>query len=180
MKTSTVTPKDVLKFTSATSAFLCPIDANIYGIKFGKFTLRDADTNKVLYSVSPIEGAPLVVGDASRLIRYKFPKDFLTLKTISTAVEFKVGPKEVKNFRMIERHYYKSKLIRSYDFTFGFCIPNSANTWELIYSMPEFTEDEITEMAKHPFETKSDSFYFVENQLFMHHKAEYAYVNSHY
>ena len=43
---------------------------------------------------------------------------------------------------MIERHYFKDKLIRSYDFAFGFCIPGSTNSWEAIYPMPELTEDE--------------------------------------
>jgi len=31
------------------------------------------------------------------------------------------------------------------------------------------------ELIKHPYETKSDSFYFVENKLIMHNKADYAY-----
>ena len=30
-------------------------------------------------------------------------------------------------------------------------------------------------MVAHPFETKSDSFYFVGNKLIMHNKAEYSY-----
>lgn len=30
-------------------------------------------------------------------------------------------------------------------------------------------------MILHPFETKSDSFYFVDDRLIMHNKAEYAY-----
>ena len=30
-------------------------------------------------------------------------------------------------------------------------------------------------MIANPYMTKSDSFYFVENELVMHHKAEYAY-----
>jgi len=30
-------------------------------------------------------------------------------------------------------------------------------------------------MINSPFETKSDSFYFVDNKLIMHNKAEYAY-----
>jgi len=30
-------------------------------------------------------------------------------------------------------------------------------------------------MIQHPFETKSDSFYFVDERLIMHNKAEYAY-----
>ena len=31
-------------------------------------------------------------------------------------------------------------------------------------------------MIDHPYKTKSDSFYFVEDQLVMHNKADYAYV----
>lgn len=42
------------------------------------------------------------------------------------------------------------------------CSPNS------------FTHTEEDMIAK-PFETKSDSFYFVDGKLVMHHRAEYAY-----
>lgn len=31
-------------------------------------------------------------------------------------------------------------------------------------------------MAAHPYDTKSDSFYFVDGKLVMHNKAEYAYT----
>ena len=39
----------------------------------------------------------------------------------------------------------------------------------------------VKEMIDHPYETKSDSFYFVDNQLIMHKKATYAFDldNSH-
>lgn len=33
----------------------------------------------------------------------------------------------------------------------------------------------VQEMVDHPFETKSDSFYFVDGKLIMHNKADYAY-----
>ena len=173
-----VTPEDVLKYTKPTTSFLCPITANLYGISFGKFVIRDVKNNKILLSVEPEEGegpAP-IMDDESRTIRYSFPKEFLNIPQIGTSVELIVGGKEVKNFRMIERHYFKDKLLRSYDFTFGFCIPNSRNTWEVIYSLPSFTEAETADIIKHPYETKSDSFYFVGNTLIMHHKAEYEYT----
>ena len=40
---------------------------------------------------------------------------------------------------MIERHYHNQThaLMKSYDFNFSFCIPNSTNEWEAIYSLPE-------------------------------------------
>lgn len=46
---------------------------------------------------------------------------------IGTTLKFRVGGKAVKNLKMIERHYFKNKLIKSYEFTFPFCMPNSTN-----------------------------------------------------
>ena len=34
----------------------------------------------------------------------------------------------------------------------------------------------VQELVDHPYETKSDSFYFVDNKLVMHNKADYAYI----
>lgn len=52
-------------------------------------------------------------------------------------MEFTVGNREVKSFRMIERHYFRDQLMKSFDFDFGFCIPNTRNSIEHIYDMPE-------------------------------------------
>lgn len=39
---------------------------------------------------------------------------------IFSRVEFQVGNKDVKNFRMIERHYFKDILLKTFDFNFGY------------------------------------------------------------
>ena len=101
--------------------------------------------------------------DSYRRISYDFSVDVLRLPTISTILCFTVGDNEVENFRMIERHYFRDRvrqfffaisflmafaclatlilqLIKSYDFHFGFCIPNSTNTWESIYTIPPLEE----------------------------------------
>lgn len=57
-------------------------------------------------------------------------------------VEFVVGDKPVNKFRMIERHFFRDKLLKSFDFEFGFCIPHSRNTVEHIYEFPTLTPDE--------------------------------------
>lgn len=57
-------------------------------------------------------------------------------------VEFTVGEKPIQNFRMVERHYFKQKLLKSFDFKFGYCIPRSKNTCEHIYEFPRLSEDE--------------------------------------
>jgi len=41
--------------------------------------------------------------------------------------------------------------------------------------MPPLSSKEEKEMLENPYETKSDSFYFVGKELVMHIKAEYSY-----
>lgn len=56
-------------------------------------------------------------------------------------VEFSVGDKPIHNFRMIEKHFFKDKLLKTFDFDFGFCIPNSLNTCEHIYEFPALSTE---------------------------------------
>eukprot|EP01116_Phalansterium_solitarium_P011366 TRINITY_DN27014_c0_g1_i1.p1 TRINITY_DN27014_c0_g1~~TRINITY_DN27014_c0_g1_i1.p1 ORF type:complete len:190 (-),score=38.27 TRINITY_DN27014_c0_g1_i1:237-806(-) len=177
-----VSPADVLKYEKPTSGYLCPLTSNSYGIDFIEFKIRDLTGDRVLFHVkSDIETSPTVeqlsqMDDSVRFIQYDFGAEFLALKTVGTSLTFRVGPKEVPKFRMIERHYFKDKLIKSFDFTFGFCIPNSTNSWEVIYDLPTLSDKTKADMMAAPFQTKSDSFYFVNDQLVMHNKAEYAYT----
>jgi len=117
-----------------------------------------------------------MLDDSVRTIRYEFSPKLLNLTHIGTTLEFCVGPAPVPKFRMIERHYFGEKLMKSYDFEFGFCIPSSTNSWEAIYQMPELSEAEKRDIVSRPFESQSDSFYFVDDELVMHTKAKYAYT----
>lgn len=56
-------------------------------------------------------------------------------------VEFTVGDRPINSFRMIERHYFQGRLLKNFDFDFGFCIPNSRNTCEHIYEFPQLPDD---------------------------------------
>jgi len=180
----TYTVEDVQQFKKPTDGFLCPLSANTFGIDFLAFKIRDMDTATVVFEVSKDPNGPVIDYPADfdydqlRTISYKFPSDFLRFKTVGTTLRFSVGNNPVSNFRMIERHYFKNKIIQSYDFNFPFCIPNSTNEWEAIYDMPKFSEKEVTEIINSPEETKSDSFYFVDGQLIMHNKATYTYIES--
>ena len=71
----------------------------------------------------------------------------MRLPAIKTSLVFSVGPRPLEQFRMIERHYFRNTLVRSYDFKFGFCIPGSTNTWDAVYSVPPLSEDLIAEMV---------------------------------
>ncbi len=168
MSAAPPTPADVLKYSAPTNTFLCPLSANTFGIDFLSFKIRDVESKRVIFEVAkdpnaaPPEFPPNFDFDQLRHISYKFPADFLRTKTVGTTLTFKVGSKPVRNFRMIERHYFKDKLMQSYDFNFKFCIPDTTNEWEAIYQMPQLSDAEVADIIASPELSKSDSFYFVE------------------
>ncbi|ESO95483.1 hypothetical protein LOTGIDRAFT_117117 [Lottia gigantea] len=170
-----VTPEDVLRLNSVTEKYLCPPEANVYGIDFTRFKLRDLDSNTVLFEVAKPPPSDDADPNAGRFVRYQFTSQFLKLKTVGATVEFIVGDKPVNKFRMVEKHYFRERMLKCFDFEFGFCIPHSRNTVEHIYEFPTLSAEEIKDMIDHPYETRSDSFYFVDDKLIMHNKADYAY-----
>ncbi|XP_055306847.1 protein unc-119 homolog [Sitodiplosis mosellana] len=196
---SKITPDDVLRLTTITDDYLCSSDANIFDIDFTRFKIRDLESGTVLFEIAkpPSEQFPEgsvdentvtkddvitnadetnnIDSNAGRYVRYQFTPQFLKLKTVGATVEFTVGIKPVKNFRMIERHFFRDRLLKTFDFEFGYCIPHSKNTCEHVYEFPRLSDDLVSEMISNPFQTRSDSFYFVDDCLVMHNKADYAY-----
>jgi|SRR6218665_535267 len=81
-----------------------------------------------------VDSVVLVTGfsSTSRLIRC----------VLSCRVEFTIGDLEVKKFRMIERHYFRDRLLKSFDFEFGYLIPQTRNTMEHIYEFPELPKED--------------------------------------
>jgi len=182
------TAEEVLNYTQPTNGYMCPLAANRFGIEFDCFKVRNYDTAEVLFEVAKDPDQPPMdltqipphLEDQVRCIQYDFGAQFLEIPTIGTELTFSVGPTPLQSFRMIERHYFRDFLIKSFDFTFGFCIPNSTNTWEAIYDVPEMPPELLEDMIAFPWETQSDSFYFVINEdgleeMVMHNKAKYAY-----
>ncbi|RXN33697.1 unc-119 -like protein [Labeo rohita] len=157
-----VTPQYVLRLPGYTDDYLCSPEDNIYNISFSRFKIRDLEGGSVILDLKrhcPTEIKDVIELDAGRFIQ----------------LEFTVGGKAVNKFRLIERHYFRDLLLKTFDFEIGFCIPHSRNTCEHIYCLPDLDSHTIEEMISHPFETRSDSFYFANNTLIMHHKAEYSF-----
>ncbi|XP_015783913.1 protein unc-119 homolog B-A [Tetranychus urticae] len=180
-----ISPDDVVKLNKITEGYLCPLEANTYDIEFTRFKIRDMETGTVLFEISKPSDAvdegsldDTEDGHDGRFVRYQFNSQFLKLKTVGATVEFTVGEKPVNNFRMIEKHFFRDVLLKTFDFEFGFCIPNSKNSCEHIYEFPTLPVDLCEEMIRNPYETRSDSFYFVDNKLIMHNKADYAYTET--
>uniref|UniRef100_F1RND0 Protein unc-119 homolog A n=2 Tax=Sus scrofa TaxID=9823 RepID=F1RND0_PIG len=141
-------PEDVLGLQRITGDYLCSPEENIYKIDFVRFKIRDMDSGTVLFEIKKppaSERLPINPRDldpnAGRFVRYQFTPAFLRLRQVGATVEFTVGDKPVNNFRMIERHYFRNQLLKSFDFHFGFCIPSSKNTCEHIYDFPPLSEE---------------------------------------
>ncbi|RWS20450.1 protein unc-119 B-like protein [Leptotrombidium deliense] len=178
-----ITPEDVIRLERITKGYLCTQEANSYGIEFTRFKIRDMESGSVLFEIGKSGSVDeddesveeTIDAHSGRFVRYHFTPNFLKLRTVGATVEFTVGDKPVNNFRMVEKHYFREYPLKTFDFEFGFCIPNSKNTCEHIYEFPVLTTELCEEMINNPFETRSDSYYFVDNKLVMHNKADYAY-----
>ncbi|KAF4086250.1 hypothetical protein AMELA_G00103930 [Ameiurus melas] len=182
LKKPVITPDDVLGLQRITDNYLCSPEDNVHKIEFTRFKIRDMETGTVLFEItkppaleSAEDGRKDLDPNTGRFVRYQFTPAFLRLRQVGATVEFTVGDIPINNFRMIERHYFRGRLLKSFDFEFGFCIPSSKNTCEHIYEFPPLSEELMNEMIQYPYETQSDSFYFVDNKLVMHNKADYSY-----
>lgn len=171
--------EDVKQLKAYTDGFLCKMSDNIYNIKFFHFRVRDLDSGFVLFEVKDDsdsdEQLPDDIDDTYRTIKYHLGPDFLDLKNVGTLLKFSVGDKPVKDFILVERHYFKDVLIKSFEFKFDFCMPNSINEWETLYEIPELDPELKQKMIDFPWETKSDTFYFVDGKMIIHNKAVYNY-----
>mmetsp|Transcript_20453 Transcript_20453/g.42919 ORF Transcript_20453/g.42919 Transcript_20453/m.42919 type:complete len:190 (+) Transcript_20453:61-630(+) len=181
-----VGPKECLQLKKPTTGFLCPIGCS--PIEFESFVVSDNNSKRVLFEIrNDVDPDPDLLEpdyyyndeDVCRAIKYTLNDEMLRLPTISTRLTFTVGyEKPLPNFRMIERHYFKGRLIKSFDFHFGFCIPGSRNSWEAIYDVPPMEEELINDIIANPYETNSDSFFFIEDELVIHNKAKYRYIRT--
>ena len=121
------------------SGFLCPLSANTFGIEFLQFAIVDYDSKHCLFEVGKDIPPPADMSldfsgtgeDVYRKIRYNFSEDVLKLPFIQTtyalryvfewlacnccvcfafSLVFAVGDREVRDFRMIERHYFRDQV----------------------------------------------------------------------
>jgi len=167
------------QLSKPTDTFLCPLSANNKSIDFCSFRVRSLDegNSRTLFEVARPDNVPApdpaTLDDNSRFIRYHFGPEFLNYNTLGTNLEFTIGDEPLNNFVMIERHYFRDQLINSYEFSLPFVIPGTRNTWEMIYTKPELNDEWKAALMSAPWESRSDSFYFVDDVLVMHNRAEY-------
>lgn len=73
---------------------------------------------------------------STRVVKYHLGPQFLQLRTVGLTLNFSIGDKPIQNMEMIEKHYFKGRVLREYGFKFGFIIPSSTNSWDFVYDLP--------------------------------------------
>ena len=182
-----ITPQAIEKLTSPTKEFLCPLKANKYALQFLRFVISDKSTGKNYYvhEQDQLPNKELIIQDENyapdmlklfdqmRHISYNFSDDFLKAKILSSSLVFKVGDLPVKNLQIIDHFFFKDKVIKSYQFKFPFCAPNSINEWEYVYELPQLSPEVVKQMITEVGQTRSETFFFVGDELILHNKADY-------
>lgn len=144
--TEGITPEHVKALDKPAEKFLCKLSDNWAQFKFKGFRIRDMVSNICLVDVpeDDVENDNLNEDDdpSKRLIKYHLGPDFLELKTVGLTMMFSIGAQPINTMEMVEKHYFRNKCIREFNFKFGFIIPNSTNSWELIYDFPDLSEEE--------------------------------------
>ena len=116
---------------------------------------------------------------ADRILRHKFHTAFFQLKTLELNVQFTnvFENKPLKDLVLVEKHFFKDQILSEFEFKFPFCVPNSTNTWQYVYNLPDLSREQQQLMIDNPWDTKSDSFFFAEGKLIVHNKASYCYTD---
>lgn len=113
----TLTLEEIRALQHPTPEFLCTPQDNIFEIEFIYFKIRNAESNQVLFEIrKPEEAIGKNLVNPTRFVQYHFGPQFFKLHTIGATLEFRVGAQPVKKFLMIEKHYFKGKLIKSFEF----------------------------------------------------------------
>ncbi|CAF1470414.1 unnamed protein product [Rotaria socialis] len=105
--------------------------AILKGFQFNWMNLRDAESGKTLWQSSEDLSLPGAELEA------RVPKGILKCRAVSREINF-TSEEEMKNFRLEQRVYFKTAVIEEWQFSFGFVIPGSTNTWQsLIEAAPQ-------------------------------------------
>jgi|EP00979_Chaetoceros_neogracilis_P011859 retinal rod rhodopsin-sensitive cGMP 3',5'-cyclic phosphodiesterase subunit delta len=76
-------------------------------------------------------------------IEIRLPREILSCSAVAREIEFS-SQDEIQELRLIQKVLLHDHLIEEWDFSFGFVIPSSTNTWQnIIVSSPEVMDASV-------------------------------------
>eukprot|EP00892_Ulva_mutabilis_P002050 jgi/Ulvmu1/11846/UM081_0004.1 len=150
----TVTPAEIRKIDVPTQEYMCTLyDGR--NLNFLEFDILDDQSGAEFYRVEreadSVDGSEDVAPEIEELIRhvhYTLPSAMLRCERIKTRLKFALRAPQVEDLLLIERHYFKGKLVRNYENSFRPDGSASTQIWEVTYDMPQYSEQEITEFVR--------------------------------
>ena len=67
-----ITPEDVLLLTKVTDQYLCKPEANVYGLDFTRFKIRDLESDSTLFEIAKDPNMPVVVRREMNICNNRF------------------------------------------------------------------------------------------------------------
>ncbi|KAL1110304.1 hypothetical protein AAG570_008381 [Ranatra chinensis] len=173
-----IRPEDLLDMYQASRSFLCPLEANIYGLDCCEYTLTDMDTGNLLFTTASIPNPddPLDI-NAGRRLNCRIKPGYLQARKIKATALYSIGEIPINEIRLIERFYFRNMFLWGFDFIVGNGVPYDMKSVDLIYRMPKLPHHLVREMVYAPYATMSDSFYFADGNLVLHRKSRYLFEN---
>ncbi|CBY16461.1 unnamed protein product [Oikopleura dioica] len=93
------------------------------GFKLNWMKMKDGDKGRVLWQQTTDFSRTNEVHEA------RIPKRILKCKSVCRELNF--SSKElIENFSLVQRIYFKGRLMEEWPFHFGFVMPNTTNSWE--------------------------------------------------
>lgn len=150
-------PEDVLAFKSVAPALLHDGGTDF---RIEHFDIRDEEGNVLGVLVQDADASTEASADGRRV---QLSSDYLKCRVVRSHLQFSVGSTPIESLRMIERHFAQGQLFRTFDFTLGYCMPNSSNSHEVLYELPQLSPRASSNLARHP--VSIDTFFFAGERL---------------
>ena len=151
---ATFTIEDAKALTAPTEKLLCTLADNTY-IRFGEYKVVDYDSRTTLlhtegeqnrmldnFARAQEEAGNLTVD--MRTLKHNFPRSFFQLRNLELNLEFSNvnGDAPLSDLVLIEKHFFRGRVLSEFEFNFPFCVPKSTNQWQYIYELPQLSEEE--------------------------------------
>lgn len=184
---TSVTPEAVRAASSPMAGYAIKLSENSVSLEFLEFSIKDESSGEVFFEVKRdqeqqqpsselLDDLPEEMEDMVRHVRYHVPQKMLQCKVIETRLKFSLA-QDVPNLRLIDRHFFKGEFVKEYAMEFGPCKAGSDHCWYAKYHMPEASEEQIMDYVRMPGGHCTDSFYFVGDELMVHNKATFTYID---